>query len=189
MAASNSYKKDALKINKNAKGYYSHPDNMTGYKDADGLIHWYRPDGSKSGSSMTAPDTAEFIAFESEEVDNSERISEHAMSPTEIVDLVVNGLNRRLYEALEEMRSAESIAEARVSRVNRVRGGKVQRRRKVANKSGYTVRGGKVTRMKAGERRNRRRAQRKGARKRKALQSRINRKRKVSMRKRKRIGG
>lgn len=70
----------------------------------------------------------------------------------------------------------------------RIRGGKVQRRRKVATMPGYTMRGGKVTRMSAMERRKRKMGQRRGKIKRKAKMSRALMRRKRSMRRRASIG-
>lgn len=78
--------------------------------------------------------------------------------------------------------------ESSFKRVNRVRGGQVQRRQKVASKPGYTVRGGKIVRMSAAERRARKMAQRKAARKRRGKSSQALRKRKITLRKRKSMG-
>lgn len=87
------------------------------------------------------------------------------------------------------------IAEANVQRMGRkklvrarVRGGKVQRRKVVSAVKGYTIRGGKVTRMTSSERLRRRIAQRKGKIKRKAKMARALIKRKRSLRKRKSLG-
>lgn len=89
----------------------------------------------------------------------------------------------------------EIIAEANVQRMGRkklirarVRGGKVQRRKVVSAVKGYTIRGGKLTRMKASERLKRRISQRKGKIKRKAKMARALLKRKRSLRKRKSLG-
>lgn len=83
----------------------------------------------------------------------------------------------------------ESINEARVKIVKaRIRGGKVQRKVKVATVAGYTMRGGKVTKMKASERLHRKIAQKKGARKRKAVQARAKIHAMRSRRKRKSLG-
>lgn len=71
----------------------------------------------------------------------------------------------------------------------RVRGGKIQRRKKVATVKGYTIRGGKLTRMSATERRRRKMSQRKGAIKRRAKKSIIRTKTRRSMMKRKAFGG
>jgi len=89
----------------------------------------------------------------------------------------------------------EIIAEANVQKMGRiklirarVRGGKVQRRKKVSAVKGYTIRGGKLTRMKAAERLRRRISQRKGKIKRKAKLARALIRRKRSLRKRKSLG-
>lgn len=82
----------------------------------------------------------------------------------------------------------ESLDEATFKRVTRVRGGKVQRRKKVADKPGYKVKDGKVVRMKASERLKRKRGAKKSARKRKGKKSQIARATKRSMRKRKSKG-
>jgi hypothetical protein len=89
----------------------------------------------------------------------------------------------------------EIIAEANVQKMGRiklirarVRGGKVQRRKKVSAVKGYTIRGGKLTRMKAAERLRRRISQRKGKIKRKAKLARSLIRRKRSLRKRKSLG-
>jgi hypothetical protein len=87
------------------------------------------------------------------------------------------------------------IAEANVVRMGRkklvkarVRGGKVQRRKVVSGVKGYTIRGGKLTRMSAAERLRRRIAQRKGKVKRRAKLARALIKRKRSLRRRKSLG-
>ena len=89
----------------------------------------------------------------------------------------------------------EIIAEANVQRMGRkklikarVRGGKVQRRKVVSAVKGYTIRGGKLTRMSASERLRRRIAQRKGKVKRRAKLARALIKRKRSLRRRKSLG-
>lgn len=80
------------------------------------------------------------------------------------------------------------LDEANIRKVNRVRGGKVQRRKIVSNRPGYRVSSGKLVRMSALERMKRHRAQLKAARKRKTIMSRILRKRQISLRKRKGVG-
>lgn len=70
----------------------------------------------------------------------------------------------------------------------RIRKGEVQRRKKVSNVPGYTIRSGKLTRMSPTERRNRRFGQRKAKIKIRPKMSRILIKRKRSMLKRKRLG-
>jgi len=92
------------------------------------------------------------------------------------------------YDMFEEVDSddEEEMDEARVKRVNRIRGGVVQRRKVVSTDSKYrtTGQGQKLVRMSATERRNRKLAQIKAARKRKAKASRSAIKRKLTNRKR-----
>lgn len=87
------------------------------------------------------------------------------------------------------------IAEANVQKMGRkkiirarVRGGKVQRRKVVSAVKGYTIRGGKLTRMTSSERLKRRISQRRAKIKRKAKVARAIIKRKRSLRKRKALG-
>lgn len=89
----------------------------------------------------------------------------------------------------------EIVAEANVQRMGRkklikarVRGGKVQRRKVVSAVKGYTIRGGKLTRMSSAERLRRRIAQRKGKVKRRAKLARAMIKRKRSLRRRQSLG-
>ena len=70
----------------------------------------------------------------------------------------------------------------------RVRGGKVQRRKRLSAVKGYTIRGGKLKRMSMAERLRRKRGQRRGKIKRKAKMARALLKRKRSMRKRASLG-
>jgi hypothetical protein len=91
-------------------------------------------------------------------------------------------------DMLEEIEDGdEEVDEARVKRVNRIRGGVVQRRKIVATDSKYRSKGDgsqNVVRMSASERRNRKIAQKKAARKRAAKSSRAGIKRKLTNRKR-----
>lgn len=90
-------------------------------------------------------------------------------------------------EIADEVLDDEDIEEARVKRVNRIRGGVVQRRKIVAKDKTYRAKGDgsqSVVRMSASERRNRKLAQKKAARKRKAKSSRSMIKRKLTNRKR-----
>ena len=70
----------------------------------------------------------------------------------------------------------------------RVRGGKVQRRKRVSAVKGYTIRGGKLKRMSMAERIRRKRGQRRGKVKRKAKMARALMRRKRSLRKRASLG-
>lgn len=89
----------------------------------------------------------------------------------------------------------EIIAEANVQRMGRkklikarVRGGKVQRRKVVSAVKGYTIRGGKLTRMSSAERLRRRISQRKAKVKRRAKMARALIRRKRSLRRRQSLG-
>lgn len=76
----------------------------------------------------------------------------------------------------------EELDESTIKRVNRVRGGKVQRRKRVAAKSGYKTVDGKAVRMSPQERLKRKKGAVKAARKRRGKKSQIQRSRKKSMR-------
>lgn len=96
--------------------------------------------------------------------------------------------DKKIDEDVEEL-DEEELDEARVKIVKaRIRGGKVQRRKKVSNVPGMTIRGGKLTRMSPAERRRRRMGQRRGKMKRRAKMTRILMKRQRSIRKRKSLG-
>jgi len=83
----------------------------------------------------------------------------------------------------------EVLDEARIKIIKaRIRGGKIQRRKKVSNVPGMTFRGGTLKRMSPAERRRRKLGQRRGKIKRQAKMSRIIMKRSRSMRKRKSMG-
>ena len=83
----------------------------------------------------------------------------------------------------------EQLDEARINLIRaRVRGGKIQRRKRVSNVPGMTLRGGNLKRMSAAERRRRKMGARKGKMKRRAKLSRSLMKRKRSLQKRKSLG-
>lgn len=82
----------------------------------------------------------------------------------------------------------EQLDEARIKIVTRVRGGKIQRRKKLSNVQGMTLRGGKLTRMSPAERRKRKMGARKAKIKRKSKMSRAIMKRKRSLMRRKAMG-
>jgi len=86
------------------------------------------------------------------------------------------------------IKQEEQVDEANLAKVNRVRGGNVQRRKIVSMRPGYRVQAGKLVRMSSIERRKRHLAQVKAARKRKPMMARILRKRAVSLRRRKTAG-
>jgi hypothetical protein len=93
---------------------------------------------------------------------------------------------KRLEEELEEtLDEATRIGIVKL----RVRGGKVQRRQKVSNVPGMTLRGGQLKRMSAAERRRRKLGAKRGARKTQMKRTQMLRKRKMSLMKRQRLGG
>jgi len=115
-------------------------------------------------------------------------------------------INEIVKEKLEELKleiasepydieEEEELDEGNVQKMGRVtlvkiriRKGKVQRRKKLSTIKGYTIRGGKVTRMPQSERLNRRMAQRRAKLKRRGKLGLALRKRKMSIRKRGAMG-
>ena len=83
---------------------------------------------------------------------------------------------------------AQEIMERSVKRVNRVRGGQVQRRKKVRARTDIKLVDGKKVRIKSKEKRSRQLSQKKASRKRKATKGRAKVKRARSLRKRKALG-
>jgi hypothetical protein len=93
------------------------------------------------------------------------------------------------YKSQDVPLEEETLDEARIEIVKaRIRGGKVQRRKKVSNVPGMTIRGGKLTRMSPAERRRRKMGAKRGKIKRKAKRSQTLMKRKRSMTRRKAMG-
>lgn len=87
------------------------------------------------------------------------------------------------------LEESEELDEARINIIKaRIRGGVIQRRKKVSNVPGMTLRGGKLTRMSVAERRRRKLGARKAKLKLRGKQVQILRKRKLSLMKRKRLG-
>lgn len=96
---------------------------------------------------------------------------------------------RRSTPSSEIIKEEETLEEARIKIVKaRIRGGKIQRRKKVSNVPGMTFRGGKLTRMSPAERRRRKMGQRKGKMKRRAKMVRTLMKRRRSLQKRRTLG-
>jgi hypothetical protein len=95
--------------------------------------------------------------------------------------------NRTLEESVDEEEQLDENRRIKIVKL-RIRKGKVQRRRRVSNVPGMTMRGGKLTRMKPAERRKRKWAAKRTARKLKSKKVQILRKRRFSMLKRKRLG-
>ncbi len=83
----------------------------------------------------------------------------------------------------------ETLEEARIRLIKaRIRGGKIQRRKRISNVPGMTLRGGKLQRMTAAERRRRKLGARKAVRKRAPKMNRALMKRKRSLMKRRALG-
>lgn len=87
----------------------------------------------------------------------------------------------------EAIQNIQRLGRTKLFRI-RIRGGKVQRRKRVSGVAGYTIRKGRLTRMSAVERRRRKMGARRARLKRKSKMSLILRKRKFSLRKRKSLG-
>jgi len=90
-------------------------------------------------------------------------------------------------EMVDEMFDLEEAARIKVVKL-RIRGGKIQRRKRVSGVKGYTFRGGKLTRLSSQERRNRKLAARKSKFKRRAKMRQSIIKRQRSLRRRKAMG-
>jgi hypothetical protein len=88
-----------------------------------------------------------------------------------------------------KMTEQELLEAARVKVVKlRIRNGQVERRKKVSNVPGFTLRGGKLTRMSAAERRRRKLGAKRAKIKKRSKMQQILRKRSRSIQKRKRLG-
>jgi hypothetical protein len=93
------------------------------------------------------------------------------------------------YELVDEAvnRNIQKMGRTKMVRV-RIRGGKIQRRKKLSAVKGYTIRAGKLTRMSAQERRHRKMAARRSKFKRRAKLQQSLRKRKRSLLRRRALG-
>jgi hypothetical protein len=120
---------------------------------------------------------------------------------TELVNEKINQVKMRvadeMYEGihLDVDFVEEELTEGNVQKMGRtklirvrIRGGKVQRRKKLSTVKGYTIRGGKMIRMSPQERRNRKLASRRSKFKRRAKLRQSLRKRKISLRRRRAMG-
>jgi hypothetical protein len=107
----------------------------------------------------------------------------------EIRERLVDEIYGDYEESLDEsvLHNIQKIGRAKLIRL-RVRGGKVQRRKKLSAVKGYTIRNGRMVRMSTTELRNRRMGARKAKIKRRTKINQILRKRKISLRKRRTIG-
>ena len=90
---------------------------------------------------------------------------------------------------LDELEEGNIMKMGRTKMIRvRIRGGKIQRRKKLSAVKGYTTRGGKLVRMSPVERRNRKMASRRSKFKRRAKLRQSLRKRKISLRRRSAMG-
>lgn len=98
-------------------------------------------------------------------------------------------ISAEMYESidLDEAKNVTKQGRTKTIRV-RIRNGKVQRRKKMSAIKGYTIRGGKLVRMSAAERRHRKAGARKAKNKRRAKLRQALRKRRMSLKKRKAMG-
>ena len=107
-----------------------------------------------------------------------ERLKEIVMSKLGMMKVAV---------ALDEAANVMKSGRTKIVRM-RIRGGKVQRRKKFATQKGYTIRHGKVVRMSSLERMHRKRGARRAKIKRRAKKARMLMKRRRSLRKRAQLG-
>lgn len=115
-----------------------------------------------------------------------------------IKSLVMEKLNQirlRIAAELGDEFGVDLVTEANVMRMGRtklvkvrIRKGKIQRRKKLSAVKGYTIRGGKLTRMSPLERRHRKMSARRSKFKRRAKLRQSLRKRRISLRKRTALG-
>jgi len=105
----------------------------------------------------------------------------------ELIAVKLEQLELEISDDLDEAANVIKTGRTKLVRV-RIRKGKVQRRVKKSAVPGYTIRGGKLTRMMPQERRNRKMAARRAKVKRRSKLSQSLRKRSISLRKRTGMG-
>jgi len=107
----------------------------------------------------------------------------------EIVSAKLEEKKKQLSEEYlkEYVPNIQKIGRSKLIRI-RIRGGKVQRRKKVSSVQGFTYRSGRLARMSQVERRRRRMSAMRARLKRRAKMGLILRKRKLSLRKRRSLG-
>ena len=128
---------------------------------------------------------------------NNELVESKEVLDQYINDLVDQKLNQIKLRLASEMFETSNVSEAvrnimKVGRTKtfrvRIRKGKIQRRKKLSAVKGWTIRGGKMTRMSPVERRNRKMGARRSKAKRRAKLGQSLRKRVMSLRKRRAMG-
>lgn len=91
--------------------------------------------------------------------------------------------------SMDVLEDADNLEEARINLIKvRIRGGKVQRRKKVSNVPGMRLQGGQLKRMSAAERRARKLGAKRAKIKIRSKKTQMLRKRRLSLQKRQRLG-
>lgn len=103
------------------------------------------------------------------------------------MSLVSQIVRKIISEARKPNRNIQKMGRAKIIRV-RIRGGKIQRRKKLSAVKGYTIRGGKMIRISPRERLKRKLGARRAKIKRRAKLARALIRRKRTMRRRKALG-
>ena len=107
---------------------------------------------------------------------------------TRLEGVSLKNVSRKELSKLDEMEE-DTLEEQRIAIVSaRVRGGQIQRRKKVSTVPGMTVRAGQLVRMSPAERRRRKLGAKRAALKSRSKKSQALRKRKMSLLKRQRLG-
>jgi len=128
---------------------------------------------------------------------NNELVESKEVLDQYLNDLVDQKLNQIKLRLASEMFETSNMSEAvknvmKIGRTKtfrvRIRKGKIQRRKKLSAVKGWTIRGGKMTRMSPIERRNRKMGARRSKTKRRAKLGQSLRKRIMSLRKRRAMG-
>jgi hypothetical protein len=143
---------------------------------------------------------ADYLNAVSDYMDDEEKEIDEAINPVEVTGEApktgqrVNQVGKGDRENTtivpkNNLKEDETLDEARVNIVKaRIRGGKIQRRKKTSNVAGYRLQGGQLTRMTAAERRKRKLGAKRAKIKRKSKMSRTLMKRRRSLMKRKAMG-
>ena len=130
----------------------------------------------------------------------SKLLSDNLVEARNELDTILKGLVKEKLDLLRYRISADlteafGLSEGNVARMGRtklvkvrIRNGKIQRRKKLSAVKGYTIRGGRLTRMSPIERRHRKMAAKRSKFKRKAKLRQSLRKRRLSDRKRTAMG-
>lgn len=132
-------------------------------------------------------ETVELIM--AKKLEEAKKMCAAKMTTEQGLDATAAELRRKDVVEEEEELDEEQLDEARIKIIKaRIRGGKIQRRKKVSNIAGMTLRGGKLQRMSPAERRRRKMGAKRAVRKKAGKMSRILMKRQRSLRKRKALG-